>query len=359
MREYTVLPEGDNLKIGVLGANGQIGTELCILLRKAGAEVIPVVRNEIGAAFLRHSKFECRVAEVASPDGAKNALRGIDVVVVSAYEMDIWGTSRKSFAANRAIIRNSVEFSSPGAVIIYFSTIRAFSGRVDEKTPMLGIPKSYDFEKRSLERILVRECMAGNRRGYALRLGHVFGTDTSKARNITQAIVGRKEVDVQVEPERLSNAVHIQTIMQAILACAKKNQAGGVYTLVNVPQWTWREVLEYYNAGSKINFVCREMPKKNLFSGILLSLLPLLKTLKSVYFFARIFLPEEIDVLVKVKSNLYNVRKEIDSIEVAEKPFCTHEFFYRPAPGPFLNGLTETRKLLEKYPPENSLRVKD
>jgi len=47
------------MKLAVVGANGKVGTELCFLL-KDEIEVVPIVRNRLGAIFLNHNGFNCK-----------------------------------------------------------------------------------------------------------------------------------------------------------------------------------------------------------------------------------------------------------------------------------------------------------
>jgi uncharacterized protein YbjT (DUF2867 family) len=62
------------VKIAIVGANGQVGKELCLLFRQNGHDIIPIVRNKLGASFLIHQNFDCRIADIGEKDQAKKAL---------------------------------------------------------------------------------------------------------------------------------------------------------------------------------------------------------------------------------------------------------------------------------------------
>ena len=50
-------------KIGIIGANGQVGTEVCIHLSEIdNFEVIPICRSNSSTAFLRKIGLNCKVA---------------------------------------------------------------------------------------------------------------------------------------------------------------------------------------------------------------------------------------------------------------------------------------------------------
>jgi hypothetical protein len=76
-----------------------------------------------------------------------------------------------------------------------------------------------------------------------LRLGHVAGA----YQGITA--ICRAEITsppiVLPDPERLSNVTHTFTIADALIAIgAGRANETGRYDLVNVPQWTWRQIYE-------------------------------------------------------------------------------------------------------------------
>jgi hypothetical protein len=88
-----------------------------------------------------------------------------------------------------------------------------------------------------------------------LRLGHVAGL----FQGLTE--VCRNELlappVVIPDPDRLSNVTHTVTIVDALLAIAgERTGPPGPYDLVNVPQWTWRQVYESEAArlGVRVSF---------------------------------------------------------------------------------------------------------
>ena len=46
------------MKLGLIGANGKVGTELCFLL-KNDVDLKPIIRNRLGSVFLKHHGFPC------------------------------------------------------------------------------------------------------------------------------------------------------------------------------------------------------------------------------------------------------------------------------------------------------------
>ena len=148
------------MKIAIVGANGQVGTELCFILDGKNREVIPIIRNELGAAFLTHHKFNCRIADISREDDAKNTLNDCDVVVISAYmwpNMNI--SAEQNIEINENLVKNSIINSKENATVIYFSTIRTLSKKIDKKTPRLSPLPAYDNEKLNLEDLFKDICI--------------------------------------------------------------------------------------------------------------------------------------------------------------------------------------------------------
>ena len=61
-----------------------------------------------------------------------------------------------------------------------------------------------------------------------------------------ELILSKEKVIIQVSPEKKSNIVHTVTIKDAIMKCLDHEYIPGIYSLVNNPQWTWKDVIDYY-----------------------------------------------------------------------------------------------------------------
>ncbi|MGH8211171.1 MAG: NAD(P)H-binding protein, partial [Steroidobacteraceae bacterium] len=73
------------LKVGIVGANGQVGAELCLLLAaRKDIELIAICRSRSGSAFLRWHGIACRHGRVADQADAARLLSDCDIVVNSS-----------------------------------------------------------------------------------------------------------------------------------------------------------------------------------------------------------------------------------------------------------------------------------
>jgi nucleoside-diphosphate-sugar epimerase len=113
-------------RVAILGANGQVGAEVCLILRNhPEIKLVPICRNRFGSAFLRYQGIACRHGLPAEAEQAA-ALRG-DCDVVVNFALGV-GTLRQARDTNERLIKNSIAFSPPMAKIIYFSTTAVYGG---------------------------------------------------------------------------------------------------------------------------------------------------------------------------------------------------------------------------------------
>ena len=78
-------------------------------------------------------------------------------------------------------------------------------------------------------------------------MSQVFGNNQPRTRYFRD-ILSKEKVIIQVSPEKKSNIVHTVTIKDAIMKCLDHEYIPGIYSLVNNPQWTWKDVIDYYKS---------------------------------------------------------------------------------------------------------------
>ena len=227
-------------RVAVIGANGQVASEICLLLRNhPSIELVPICRNPTGSAFLRYRGIACRHGHVTDPHSAPRLLRDCDVVLNLALPV---GQPRYAHETARRLIENSVRYSPPGATIVYFSTQCVYrSFRPSGSAPWRS---AYGAEKLRCERLARRSASRDARKVFVIRLGHVCGELQNMTRRLREMIeTGR--VSVPEGGAFDSNVIHTVTIVDAVIRILGGSEKPGTYDLINVPQWTWRRVLEH------------------------------------------------------------------------------------------------------------------
>ena len=165
-------------------------------------------------------------------------------------------------------------------------------------------------------------------------------------------ILTGKKILVQTSPERKSNVVHTVTLKDAIMKCILPEVKPCVYSVVNHPQWTWKDVFEYYNyKKTQIEFKPSTLKSRNA-NGFFWKIL---KSNKKFIIPLLYFAPNRFELYIQRKLSMKRMMVAISSIQGEETVYSSEELSYEPIPVPFLPGLAETRELLKKY----SLKVFD
>lgn len=335
------------VSIVVVGANGQVASEVVLLLRgEAGIALRPLVRTRGGSAFLRYCGVPVVHAAITDGAAAKAALAGADVIANFALA---GGTPSETQADNDAIVRATFDHAPPGATVVFFSTLAvhgSYSQSGQRQRSAYG-----DFKLRN-EKLVDELARLSGRKAYVLRLGHVAG----ELQNITALIRGdllRPPV-LLPDPERASNLTSTATIAEALLSIAQgRANAPGHYDLVNVPQWTWREVYAWEAGKLGTELVIETAPATAQASGarnLARSALGLGKRLASKDTLSRLaaYLPQDINDKLLAEHYLARARAEIDAL--AEPAAVRNAAALWPAlPIRAMPGLRTTREVLEAF----------
>jgi hypothetical protein len=165
------------------------------------------------------------------------------------------------------------------------------------------------------------------------------------------AIQGREVLTVPASPDTEANVLHTVTLADAIGRCGREVVEPGLHNCVNEPQWTWREVIEYYMPASKdVDFQGPSSgeagTKLNLIGTATTAMEPLHAKLLPLFE----YLPETVFYYLKNKYLRKTTASEITSI-TARRTLDLKICYMDPIPGPNLPGLPETRRRLEDRHP--------
>jgi nucleoside-diphosphate-sugar epimerase len=220
--------------IGIIGANGKIGPELCIVLQLMGARPIAVCRSHLSAALLSRVGIEYRIGALTSAEEANRLIGDCSVVCDLSLPS---GSASEIRSATKLIIRSAMMGSAQNTKFVYASTCAVFEMRWH-----LFCRSVYGANKRFAERFTLRSGRRLRRYVYILRLGSVYGELQPVSRSIEALI---REVPTVV-PTGPSNSIFVFSIAEALVNIAEGREVPGIYTACSNPQWTWSEVHRYY-----------------------------------------------------------------------------------------------------------------
>jgi nucleoside-diphosphate-sugar epimerase len=241
-------PNKPRKKIGLLGGNGQVATEVATFAALQGAcDVICFVRADYGAVLLKTLGISYRVIDytnIQSDDVA--ALQQCDLIADFSYPTD-----QQKQNSLETIERNSkavMKCLRTEAHYVYMSSFMAFGmPSKAEQIHDFRVPRSaYAWIKRSAERLIFTLARRYGLRAYNFRLGQVHGQLQSVTKEYRQ-LMREGSLVVNGHPDSVSNIVFTHSIYHALLKCAEGTvPSRTTYSLVCSPQWRWSEVFKFY-----------------------------------------------------------------------------------------------------------------
>jgi nucleoside-diphosphate-sugar epimerase len=236
-------------KIGVLGANGQVGAEVSLLLSMFDdATIIPISRSELGASFLRHCGLECRIGSVDGGDTSSQLLADCDVVADFSLPR---GLGKQVWRTTKRIIQGAIRHAPSGAPYVYMSSTMAFGmpGSSTRYRNYLLSRTQYSAYKRRAERY-ARLCgLTYGRPVHIFRLGQVHGEIQGVSRQ-WRRVSSSEPVFLERKGQSPSDTVFCSTIALALVNVARGLDPPGQYTLLQSPEWTWAELYRFFAAQS-------------------------------------------------------------------------------------------------------------
>ena len=230
------------MNIAVIGANGQVGREVCLFLSVMGVKVVPISRTELGGIFLERCGLQCRYGAIGKMEDAKRLLEGCDLVADFSHPHGLPAEVRPAVKTN---IENALNWAPAKTPYVYISTISAFGmlhGESRMKNYRLAHTR-YAADKRYLERLALSG--QSTRDVYALRLGQVHG-ELQKVSQEFMEEAASGEVCLPFGSNTPSYTVFCFTIAEALVNIALGKERPGLYTLVSTPAWTWEEAYAYW-----------------------------------------------------------------------------------------------------------------
>jgi nucleoside-diphosphate-sugar epimerase len=233
------------MRIGIIGASGQVGCSVAYYLARSGVEVVCFTRSGRAEALfgLLGIRFERIEFDISS---MKPRLLGLDAVLDFSYPGGQAHELKRELLANLAVVLSSMP---PDSTFIYMSSIMAFGMDPNDTylAPRLFSRTPYSRMKRLAEDIVESAKRRDSLAAYNLRLGQVHGVIQSISLSFKEALREQLTIRSNGRENDLTNTIFPVSICEAILACVRREVLPGTYTLVSSPQWTVRELYDYYS----------------------------------------------------------------------------------------------------------------
>ena len=331
------------MRIVIVGANGQVGKEIAIILNKWGYEVTALVRNPYGAAYFLVENINYIIADIVSGHEGDDQIKNADVVIIAAVAR---GEYKNAVKVNEQIIRSTLEKTTPNTCVYFFSSIRVFSRTIDSNLSRFDPLPSYDKEKVHSEKIFLAECKNKKVKCRIFRLGHVIGFNQAKTEKFCNA--AKKYNSMLVDGDAYSNTVHTLTICDAIKKTIWAPDKFIVATLVNKPQWTWKVLFKEICNSDRIKFdsslpIDSRSNMEKIVSRTLKILRPFKKYIKGL----QKMIAGKAGIILYLEKRRAQITN--DSQQLHPSPCTLSEFAYKGAPGPFVEDLNDTHSLLELF----------
>ncbi|MCU1286024.1 MAG: spsK [Acidobacteriales bacterium] len=222
------------MKILLIGANGQLGTDLHSQLQKAGHAVTPATRADLD------------VANPAQIESCINSAKPELVINTSAFHnVEVCETEpEQAFAINAIAVRNlALACLRHNSELMHFSTDFVFDGaqRAPYKETDLPHPVNvYGCSKLAGENLLAMSM----ERQYTIRTCGLFGSAGSRSRygNFVERILKRAAAGepLRVVTDQVLTPTYTNDLAQAVIALIRTRQYG-LYQITNEGECSWFE----------------------------------------------------------------------------------------------------------------------
>ncbi len=232
------------MTIGIIGASGQVGTEVCLFLQTyPGVRPVALVRGEVSGAILRRLGVEVRLCDLNDEARARAAFADCDLLVDFSVNSGDAGEITAHYDRN---VTRAIEWTPAHTRYVFISSINAFgmNSKFNRAKNYLLPHTIYAYTKRYGERLAFRVGRKTRKQVFVFRLGHVHGL-LQRVSDETRRLL-RSHYERFEYPDTPSYTIFCHTVAEGLVSVASGGERPGTYTLISSPAWTWREVLTYY-----------------------------------------------------------------------------------------------------------------
>jgi nucleoside-diphosphate-sugar epimerase len=231
--------------IGILGASSQVGASVASCLKGfPDVRVTCFIRSTYSKPFFDLLEIDCQIIQDDDP-GLRDKIGAMDVVLDFRYPS---GQLQEILQRSKVTIGHVLANLKKGSMYFYMSSIMAYGMPDGEK--WIGhyyFPRtSYAYIKRRLEKFTRKRGKQLGVQIFNFRLGQVHGFLQSVNGSFRKKLSDSAIALVDGNPDDPVNIIFIYPLCEAIIHCIRGFHPAGLYTLVSSPQWTLKELYDYY-----------------------------------------------------------------------------------------------------------------
>jgi nucleoside-diphosphate-sugar epimerase len=234
------------IRIGILSASSQVGSSVAFFLQTfPDLEVTCFVRSTYSLPFFEMLGIKAQFLDLRDERDLSEKIGNMDTILDFGYPA---GQLHEILDKSRENIGQVLRCLKKGSQFFYMSSIMAHGMPAGQKwVRSYNFPRtSYAYIKRGIEKYTTA---LGRQHGvhvYNFRLGQVHGFLQSVNGSFRKKLLDTDLALVDGNPDDPVNIIFIHSLCEAILDCVNGKHPPGLYTLVSDPQWTLKELYEYY-----------------------------------------------------------------------------------------------------------------
>jgi nucleoside-diphosphate-sugar epimerase len=229
------------MKVFLTGGSGYIGQAVALRLKKAGHDVLALVRDESKAAKLKEAGVKLAVGNLANPAGYAGSAWGRAAVVHLAQEYSPEGPEldKKTIQSARDLLRGQV-----GATFIYTSgcwVLGTTDGVADESAPVKP-PRMVAW--RPAHEKLALDMAKDGIRAVVVRPGVVYGGKGGLTGLFFGSALKGGAAQTAGDGANHWPMVHVDDLAELYVRLVERAPAGSIYHAVDASQHTQKELAE-------------------------------------------------------------------------------------------------------------------
>jgi nucleoside-diphosphate-sugar epimerase len=234
------------IRIGLLGGSSQVGASVAFFLNEIpDVKVTCFIRSTYSEVFFRLLGIECDLIDLLDESLLREKIGQFDVILDFAYPT---GQLHEILHRSKENTGRILHAMKKDGAYFYMSSIMAY-GMPDQETWIrhYRLPRNpYSYIKRSIEKYAFSRGKKEGIKIFNFRLGQVHGFLQSVNGSFRKKLSETNIAMLNGNPEDPVNIIFISQLCEAILQCARGVNPPGLYTLVSNPQWSLRQLYEYY-----------------------------------------------------------------------------------------------------------------